>query len=138
MVPSYHARPGSPGRVDPGGAKKGGAGCPIHIPITVPEIRRFSPPGETGKKPADPTGEAVPAQAALVRVSNGNLAVNVALAWKDEDLVEELYLTFLSRRPSDAELTTGVAFLAKAAARSEAVEDLAWMCINRVEFLFSY
>ena len=57
---------------------------------------------------------------------------------KDEDLVEELYLTFLSRRPSDAELTTGVAFLAKAAARSEAVEDLAWMCINRVEFLFSY
>ena len=57
---------------------------------------------------------------------------------KNEDLIEELYLTFLSRRPSEAESAAGAAFLANAAARNEAVEDLAWMCINKVEFLFSY
>ena len=58
---------------------------------------------------------------------------------KDGDAVEELYLTFLSRRPSDAEKAAGTAVLAKAAdGRNSALEDLAWACINKVEFLYSY
>jgi hypothetical protein len=58
---------------------------------------------------------------------------------KDGDAVEELFLTFLSRRPSDAEKAAGVAVLAQAAgARDSALEDLAWACINKVEFLYSY
>lgn len=58
---------------------------------------------------------------------------------KDGDAVEELYLRFLSRRPSDAEKAAGTAVLAKAAdARNSALEDLAWACINKVEFLYSY
>ena len=56
---------------------------------------------------------------------------------KSEDLIDELYLTFLSRRPADAERAAGVATLAKGD-RNGAIEDLAWMCINKVEFLFSY
>ncbi|MFN7920818.1 MAG: DUF1553 domain-containing protein [Bryobacteraceae bacterium] len=54
------------------------------------------------------------------------------------ELADELYLTFLSRKPTAAERTAAMAVLAKAADRGAAVEDLAWMCINRVEFLFSY
>ena len=57
---------------------------------------------------------------------------------KSEDLVDELYLTFLSRMPTGTERSAGVAFLAKAADRNSAVEDLAWMCINKTEFMFSY
>ena len=57
---------------------------------------------------------------------------------KPEDLIDEAYLTFLSRMPSSVERAAGVAFLAKAADRNSAIEDLAWMCINKTEFLFSY
>ncbi len=54
------------------------------------------------------------------------------------DLVEEIYLTFLSRRPSEAEKGAAMSYLSKAASRTDAVEDLAWMCMNKVDFLFSY
>lgn len=57
---------------------------------------------------------------------------------KNEDIVEEAYLTFLTRMPTGAERDAGVAFLSKAADRSAAIEDLAWMCVNKTEFLFSY
>lgn len=60
----------------------------------------------------------------------------IAAIASDNELVEELYLTFLSRKPSDAERATAVASLAKG--RTRAVEDLAWAAVNRVEFLFSY
>jgi hypothetical protein len=43
--------------------------------------------------------------------------------------VEELFLTFLSRMPTAAE---------RAVAQSASIEDIAWACINRVEFLYSY
>ena len=60
---------------------------------------------------------------------------------KDSDLIDEAFLTFLSRYPTDYERSKALAFLAKAntaALRSTAVEDLAWVCINKVDFLFSY
>ena len=57
---------------------------------------------------------------------------------KNGDVVEEMYLTFLSRLPSSAEREAGAAFLAKAQNRAAAIEDLAWMCVNKTEFLFSY
>ena len=59
----------------------------------------------------------------------------------DAELVEELYLTFLSRRPTAKEAASAAAHLAAAGSgegRNRAVEDLAWMCINKVEFIFSY
>ena len=55
--------------------------------------------------------------------------------------LEELYLTFLGRFPSELERTAGLEFLGKAttpAAKNTALEDLAWSLINKLEFQFSY
>ncbi len=46
-----------------------------------------------------------------------------------DQAVEELFLTFLSRMPTAAE---------RAVVQSASIEDIAWACINRVEFLYSY
>jgi hypothetical protein len=86
----------------------------------------------------------------------------------DSDVAGELYLTFLSRLPSDSERAYVISLLQKVgsgsgdtsfhpppdtdpgrfplikasasspATRGAAVEDLAWMCVNKVEFLFSH
>src|SRR6266566_2206327 len=72
--------------------------------------------------------------------SSPKLKAMTAIA-KDSDLIDEAFLTFLSRYPTDYERSKALAFLAKAntaALRSTAVEDLAWVCINKVDFLFSY
>src|SRR5207248_10344420 len=56
---------------------------------------------------------------------------------KDSDLIDEVFLTFLSRYPTELERSKALPFLAKAntaALRSTAVEDLAWVCINKVDF----
>ncbi len=73
-----------------------------------------------------------------VKLSRSAKMQALAKIEKPEDLIDEAYLTFLSRMPSSVERAAGVAFLAKAADRNSAVEDLAWMCINKTEFLFSY
>jgi hypothetical protein len=56
-------------------------------------------------------------------------------------LLEEMYLNFLGRRPTEYERSQALPFLARAttqAQRNTAVEDLAWVLMNKVEFLFSY
>lgn len=56
----------------------------------------------------------------------------------DGALVEELYLTFLTRMPTDDERTALVAFLAENSSRRRtAVEDIAWSLLNSVEFAFT-
>jgi hypothetical protein len=58
-----------------------------------------------------------------------------------EQVVEEMFLTFLSRRPSEYEKNVALNRFAAAttpAARNTLVEDLAWALINKVDFLFSY
>ncbi len=55
--------------------------------------------------------------------------------------IEELFLRFLSRKPTPAELGEAMKPLRAAttqAARNAAIEDLAWVLINKTEFLFSY
>ena len=63
----------------------------------------------------------------------------------DADLVDEIYLTFYSRLPNDAERKASVQHLARAVARSpdratterrQAAEDLAWTLMNTLEFVF--
>ena len=59
----------------------------------------------------------------------------------NSSVVEQLFLTFLARKPSDYERTHALAYLQNAtspAARNAAIEDLAWACINKLDFLFSY
>ena len=72
--------------------------------------------------------------------SSPKLKAMTAIA-KDSDLIDEAFLTFLSRYPTDYERSRALPFLAKAttaALRNTAVEDLSWVCINKVDFLFSY
>jgi hypothetical protein len=57
----------------------------------------------------------------------------------DESLVEDLYLTFYSRRPTAEEATTAVSYIRKEKGRRrEAVEDLAWTLMNSLEFGFNH
>jgi len=76
-----------------------------------------------------------------VKVASSPKLKAMAAITKDADLIDEAFLTFLSRYPTDYERSSALAFLAKAttpALRNTAVEDLAWVCINKVDFLFSY
>jgi hypothetical protein len=53
----------------------------------------------------------------------------------DREIVEELYLTALSRPPSDAERATALSLIKRASDRRSGLEDLAWGLINAKEFL---
>ena len=56
-------------------------------------------------------------------------------------LLDQMFLTFLSRLPSDFERSRGLSYLkaaTTATARNTVIEDLAWVCINKLDFLFSY
>jgi hypothetical protein len=56
-------------------------------------------------------------------------------------VIDELYLTFLSRPATDDETAKSLAYLATATtatARNSAIEDLAWALINKLDFLYSY
>jgi 3-methyladenine DNA glycosylase AlkC len=67
----------------------------------------------------------------------GNVAKWVREKKNDAELVAELYLTFYSRLPDEAERKTSLAFLQRnAAERRQAAEDLAWTLMNTLEFGF--
>ncbi len=55
---------------------------------------------------------------------------------KDVVIVEELYLTFFARFPTDKERKSALAHL-KGSGR-EAAEDLAWGMLNSLEFVFNH
>jgi hypothetical protein len=76
-----------------------------------------------------------------IRMSASHTLQAIARLGTNDAVVEEMFLTFLSRRPDDYERSRAAAWLAKAntpAARNTAIEDLAWACINKLDFLFSY
>ena len=59
----------------------------------------------------------------------------------DSAVVEEVFLLFLARMPGDAERQNALTYLGKAqnaADRNGLIEDLAWVCVSKAEFLFSY
>jgi hypothetical protein len=49
-----------------------------------------------------------------------------------------LFLELLARKPSGVERDKGVRYLEQSPVRETAIEDLAWACINKLDFLFSY
>ncbi len=58
-----------------------------------------------------------------------------------DTVVDEMFLRFLSRKPSAQEKAEALKILGAAAtqaARNTAVEDLAWVLVNKTEFIFSY
>ena len=58
----------------------------------------------------------------------------------DAEIIEELYLSSLSRYPSREEQMRALSYVAKApsAERRQALEDLLWSLINSREFMFSH
>lgn len=52
----------------------------------------------------------------------------------DQAIVEELYLSALSRKPTDQELQTALAYRDEAPYRKAAFEDLLWALLNSAEF----
>jgi hypothetical protein len=54
----------------------------------------------------------------------------------DAKLIEELYLSALSRRPRADELEKSIAFFQQSPAREAAAQDLLWTLLNVREFLF--
>jgi mono/diheme cytochrome c family protein len=68
------------------------------------------------------------------------IAQNLPLG--NQDLVNTLFLTILSRYPTSDEMSKAVASLngatGSSSARSQAVQDLVWSLYNKVDFLFNY
>ncbi|MBN2476514.1 MAG: DUF1553 domain-containing protein [Pirellulales bacterium] len=55
-----------------------------------------------------------------------------------DELVEELYLTILSRPPTQDELATVAEYVQSASSRRDAAFDIAWALINNTEFLYRH
>jgi hypothetical protein len=67
---------------------------------------------------------------------NGSLAARV-LGYADPQLVDALFLTILSRYPTDREKRVALEALAGGDRRAR-VEDLQWALYNKVDFIFNY
>ena len=57
---------------------------------------------------------------------------------KPEKIVEDLYLTILSRRPTQEELKTVAEYVQATPSRRNAAVDVAWALINSTEFLYRH
>ena len=76
-----------------------------------------------------------------IRVAASPVLQEISKITNDNEVVEQIYSRFLVRRPTDTERSKALAILAKAnsaAARNTAIEDLTWVCINKLDFVFSY
>jgi hypothetical protein len=74
----------------------------------------------------------------LERIRPGTPALVGISRISDNDLlIEELFLNYLSRRPTEYERARALAHLTRNP-RNEAIQDLAWACLNKVDFLYSY
>lgn len=67
----------------------------------------------------------------------GRVARLIAAKVPDRELVEELYLAALSRRPDTKELETAAAYVSASPNRAERAQDLLWALINSNAFLFN-
>ena len=76
-----------------------------------------------------------------IRMASSPVLREIAKLQSTDALVDELFLTFLSRLPSERERAAAQARFAgatNATQRNQAIEDLAWAAINKVDFIFSY
>lgn len=76
-----------------------------------------------------------------VRVAASPTLLAASRLGSDEQIFEELSLLFLSRKPTASEQRIALEYLAKARDANERtafIEDLAWVLVNKPEFLFSY
>ena len=71
-----------------------------------------------------------------LRDSNGVLTRLIKEKTNDSELITELYLSMLSRFPTDRELETAEAYLAESPKRRAGSEDLLWALISSRAFIF--
>jgi hypothetical protein len=68
----------------------------------------------------------------------GRIAKAVLSGKPDRELIEELYLSSLSRPPTDAELDKALKFLQTGTGRAARAQDLLWALVNSKAFLYNY
>ena len=73
-----------------------------------------------------------------LRAEDGTLRRLLRAGLDDDRLVEELYLTALSRPPTERERQRGRDLLRGDGARAEAAADLLWALLVGQEFLFNH
>lgn len=72
---------------------------------------------------------------AIQQTRGGKLTQIMEQFEKDDDVTRELYLTVLSRQPTENELKIAREYLQEVDDRREAFEDLYWSLLNSSEFL---
>jgi len=72
-----------------------------------------------------------------ISATNGRLARLLKTQPSNDQVVEEIYLATLCRRPKAKEKQLALAHLAKAANQTEGAQDLMWALINSSSFLFN-
>jgi len=75
---------------------------------------------------------------AKVRDPNNRLRRLAAAGKPNADIVTELYLAALCRRPSDAELAAATKHVDSGSDRFRGLEDICWALVNANEFLFQH
>jgi hypothetical protein len=73
-----------------------------------------------------------------LRDANGRIAKLVAANKSDDEIIHELYLAALSRKPVPAELEAAKKHIAAGGDRKLAMEDIGWALLNSKEFLFQH
>jgi hypothetical protein len=74
--------------------------------------------------------------ATKVADGKGRVATLVAAKKNPNEVVEELYLATLCRRPTQAELDAAQQVISSSASPDEAYQDLLWALVNSKQFLF--
>jgi hypothetical protein len=73
-----------------------------------------------------------------INKQDGKLAQLMEQIPDDRALVEELYLSTLSRYPRDEEMLSSLEFMKKAESRRQGAQDLLWSLLNLREFVFNH
>jgi len=74
-----------------------------------------------------------------IRTGSSPILIEIAKIGDNEQVVEELFLTFLQRRPDGREKAIAVKFLSGAGStRNAYIEDIAWALVNKTDFLYNY
>lgn len=67
---------------------------------------------------------------------SGRIAKEIEAKKTDDEMITDIYLRALSRRPTDSELATARQFVSETPNRTEIMEDLLWTIVNSKQFLF--